>query len=244
MTCLSFSPLDPNYLATGYERHRSDYSLLIWDLASALSVVPPDGDEQWQRPIDRLEVSNPLARNSSEPKHIQHYCPSEQVNDVAFLPGSHQLLASANNKVIRLYDLRVPSPTKGSSFPREPSLANLAGAAYQWSTRAVLGLSPDPSHDFRFASYESSPGGSAGTVRLWDSRKSGETMSFDVRGGVTGLEWYGGEAGFAELGVGTRDGIALWDIIDGPVADESHVEDWTSIEGVRNGGWRWSIMRT
>lgn len=240
-TCIAFSPIDHNYIATGYEKHRSDYSLLIWDLSTALGAVAPDGNANWQRPLDRLEVTNPLAReatrlNPSEPRHIQHYCPSETVNDLAFLPKSYSLLASANSKSIRLYDLRAPGPSGGTASPRDPSSANALGASTQWLTRAVNGLTPDPTHACRFASYETSPGGSLSTVRLWDSRKAGgELASFDVRSGVFGLEWVSGGAGYAKIGVGTRDGVSLWDIMDGREITENGIEEWTTIGDVRNG---------
>jgi len=240
-TSVAFSQVDHNYIATGYEKHRSDYSLLIWDLSTALGTIPADGDPNWQRPLDRLEVTNPLARdatrlNPSEPRHIQHYCPSETVNDLAFLPNSYSLLASANSKAIRLYDLRAPGPSGGTASPRDPASANPSGASAQWFTRAVNGLTPDPTHSCRFASYETSPGGSLSTVRLWDSRKaSGELASFDVRSGVFGLEWVSGGAGYARLGVGTRDGVSLWSVIDGRDVTESGVDEWTTIGDVRNG---------
>jgi WD40 repeat protein len=232
--------VDHNYIATGYEKHRSDYSLLIWDLSTALGAVPADGNANWQRPLDRLEVTNALARdatrlNPSEPRHIQHYCPSETVNDLAFLPDSYTLLASANGKSIRLYDLRAPGPSGGNASPRDPTSVNASGAGAQWQTRAVNGLTPDPTHLGRFASYETSPGGSLSTVRLWDSRRAaGELASFDVRSGVLGLEWVSGGAGYAKLGVGTRDGVSVWDIIDGREANENGLDEWTTIGDVRN----------
>lgn len=241
ITSIAFSPVDHNYVATGYERHRSDYSLLIWDLSTAIGAVPPDGDANWQRPLDRLEATNPLARdatrlNPEEPRHIQHYCPSEHVNDIAFLPTGYSLLASTNNKAIRLYDLRSPSPSTGNASPREPATANTAGAVVQWNTRAVYGLSIDPSHEYRFASYETSPGQTISTVRMWDSRKaSSESASMEIRSGVLGLEWIGGGPGYAKLGVGTRDGVSIWDVMDGRMVDDNGVEDWTVIGDIKHG---------
>ena len=239
-TALAFCQSDPNYLATGYERHRSDYSLLIWDLSTALSVIPPDGDGNVQRPLDRLEVTNAHARdatrlNPSEPKHIQHYCQGEHVNDISFMPTGYSLLASANNKVIRLHDLR-GAGQPSSSTAREPTSAHSAGAASHWNTRAVYGLSPDIMHQHRFASYEPAPGGSASTVRLWDTRKTGtDVTSFEVKGAVTGLEWISGGEGYSKLAVGSRNGVSVWDIINGKREDEGgdHIES-TFAGDVRN----------
>jgi hypothetical protein len=243
-TSVSFSPTDPNYIATGYERHRSDYSLLIWDLSTAIGTIPPDGDANWQRPLDRLEVTNALARdatrlNPNEPRHIQHYCPSEHVNDISFLPTGYSLLASTNNKAIRLYDLRAPSSSAGNSTPKDPTTAGAAGAATQWNTRAVFGLTPDGTHQGRFASYETSPAQTISTVRIWDSRKaSGDVASFEIRSGVLGLNWVTGGPGYAKLGVGTRDGVSLWDISDGRIVDQGNVDEWTSVGDVKNGEWK------
>ena len=103
VTSLSFSPVDHNYLATGLERHRSDFSLLVWDVERAISSIPPDMDDSWQRPRDRLDPTHVIPKDTAEIKNIQHYCPSEHINDVAFMPLTiHSLLASANSKVIRL----------------------------------------------------------------------------------------------------------------------------------------------
>ncbi|WVF65929.1 hypothetical protein IAT40_000667 [Kwoniella sp. CBS 6097] len=253
VTSISFSPLDPNYVATGYERHRSEYSLLIWDIADALaaSQLPPDGDDDndghsWERPMaggeHRLSVTNLTAKvntNPSDPKHIQHYCPSEHVNSVAFMPRStHQLLASVSGKTIRLFDLRTPSPSAGgSTTPRDPpASASTAGASHQWFTRAVNGLTPDPVNEHCFASYEITPGGGPvnSVVRLWDSRKSGhELLNFDVPGGIVGMEWMKGRDGL--LGIGTKDkGVGLWEIIEGKrVEEEKVVEEWITLGGMR-----------
>jgi WD40 repeat protein len=178
------------------------------------------------RPMERIEVTNPLALSSrpGESRHIQQYCPSEQVNSVAFLPSSYTLLASTNGKQIRLYDLRAPSlANSATASPREPGAAS-GPAASVWLTRGVFGLTPDPQNSDRFASWEPVQGGS--TVRMWDIRKTGEVLSFDVGPGVVGLSWMAGG-----LGVGTREGgVGVWDIVSGTLLDG---EEWTTIGGMR-----------
>ena len=157
--------------------------------------------------------------------NIQHYCPAEHVNSVAFIPNTiHHLLASANGKVIRLYDLRTPT-SSGTSSPRDPGVAS--GAAVHCQTRAVHGLTPDPRHENQFASWENVQMGS--TVKLWDARKPGDVplISFDVFPGVVGLEWLGG----GKLAVGTREGVGVWDILHG---NKEGVE-WTTLGGMRQG---------
>ena len=229
VTALSFSKVDPSYIAIGYERHRSDASLLIWDINEIVSRLPASDDRNqgWTRPHDRLEYTNPsppLREGSKEVRHVQQYCASEHVNSVAFLPNTiFSLLASANYKVIRLYDLRVPGETQQSAQ---------TNTAASWLTRATQGLAPDPENSDRFASYE--PGQGGGVVRLWDIRKAGaELLSFEVgHGGVQALEWTTG----GRLGVGLRDGgVHLWDMVGQRREDGEgeHVDRWTTVGGMR-----------
>ncbi|WRT63824.1 uncharacterized protein IL334_000749 [Kwoniella shivajii] len=250
VTSVAFSSLDPNYLATGYEKHRSEYSLLIWDIADAISSassnsqLPLDGDKSWERPLSddtKLEVTNLTAKINvtSEPRHIQHYCPSENVNSLSFLPRTtNQLLASVSNKTIRLYDLRVPSGSAhGTHSPRDNQTpSSIAGSSIQWQTRAVYGLTPNEEKEGLFASYEVIPGGGQlhSVVRLWDVRKpSQEVLNFDLPGGVIGLEWMKDRPEI--LGVGTRDkGVGLWEIIEGKkVENDKIVEEWVTLGGMR-----------
>ena len=225
VTSLSFSTLDPNYLATGLERHRSDYSLLIWDVSAAVNFTPADTSSSWQRPLDRLEPTHSLGRDTGEIRNIQHYCPAEHIHSVAFIPETiNELLASSNNKTIRLYDLRAPGPT-GNSTSKDSGSAS--AAVMQWSTRAVYGIAPDSSHRHLFASWESLPGGSV--VRLWDKRRlTGELLSFEVgSGGVLGLEWLGDD----RLGVGTSEGVSVWEVVHG----QREGEERTTLEAMRSG---------
>ena len=104
----------------------------------------------------------------------------------------------------------------------------------QWLTRAVSSLSPDPSDTHRFASYESSSSGS--TVRLWDTRKPGsEILSLEVNGAILGTGWLPGGSGMTRLGVGTKDGVGVWDIISGQTTDHDGIHDWTSLGEMRQG---------
>ncbi|WWD08951.1 hypothetical protein V865_007066 [Kwoniella europaea PYCC6329] len=251
VTSIAFSSLDSNYLATGYEKHRSEYSLLIWDIADAISAsgIPPDGEEEWERPSieNRLEITNLTAKIniSSEPRHIQHYCPSENVNSLSFLPNSiNQLLASVSGKTIRLYDLRSPSPPSQSQNQHQASSpgaqgSTVIGSSSQWTTRAVNGLTPNPStqKEGLFASYEIIPAGANthSIVRLWDVKKPGyEILNFDVAGSIVGLEWKKGNND-GLLGVGTRDkGVGVWEIIEGKrVEEDKVVEEWVTLGGMR-----------
>jgi hypothetical protein len=50
------------------------------------------------------------------------------------------------------------------------------------------------------------------------------------------MEWLQVTNSVARLGVGTREGVAIWDIVSGTTVDEEHVEEWVTIGGLRNGG--------
>ena len=169
--------------------------------------------------MGRLQPTYILSKDGGEIKNIQHYCPAEHVHSVAFLPRTiHNLLASANNKVIRQYDLRLPGPSKESTSG--------GGAIAQWATRAVNGITPDPSEESTFVSWENGQIGS--TVKVWDVRKPREEMlSFEVgEGGVVALEWMGR----GRLGVGMRNGVAECQVVT-----VSGQEEWTTLGGMRTG---------
>jgi len=222
VTSLSFSARDPNLLAVGYERHRSDHSLLIWDVSDMIASFPPDpdGEAGYIRPPERLEVTNTSAARDS-PRHLQQYCPSEVVHSVAWMPASStELFASANNKAIRLYDLRLPS--RDQSMP-----------PVQWATRAVNFVTPDPARPNRLASVESTPQG--GIIRLWDARKPGaELAMLEVMEGsaIVGLEW---AQGSSEIAVGTREGgVNIFSVVNGPRKFDG-TDEWVTMGDVRHG---------
>lgn len=234
-TAIAFSPVDPNYLATGHDRHRSDYSLLIWDVADAMSRIQPDHPTaDWRRPLERLDVTNPIAKDRrflpTEPRPIQQYCPNETINSLCFLPSDiHSLLVGANSKAIRLYDLRVSDDQKSAgASPRDP--ASSSGATAQWVGRAVNGLTADPHRGERFASYELNSNHCI--VKVFDVRKPGvESVSFKVDGSVVALEWLDN----GRLAVGSREnGVSVWDIINGRREDTAGgTEDWVTLGGMR-----------
>lgn len=140
--------------------------------------------------------------------------------------SSTELLASAGNKVIRLYDLRVPMREVGGLS---------GGAVVHWQTRAVHYITPDPDRPKRLASVEPTPQG--GIVRLWDTRRpNSELCALDVQegGGIVSLEWAAGAGGGGSLGIGTKEGgVSLWDIATAGTRNDG-TDEWTTIGGMRN----------
>lgn len=234
VTAIAFSQVDPNYLATGYDRHRSDPSLLIWDVADAMSRIKPDvPNADWRRPLERLDITNAQAKDvrwlPTEPRPIQQYCSQDTINSLCFLPSSiHSLLVGANSKSIRLYDLRRPSEGPGSvASPREQATA--PGVTAQWMGRAVNGIAADPHRSERFASYELNSNHCI--VKVFDVRKPGvESLSFKADGTVVALEWL--ENG--RLAAGSREhGVSVYDIVNGRQEDKKGNEDWVTLGGMR-----------
>lgn len=236
-TGISFSPVDPNYLATGHERHRSDYSLLIWDVADALSRLPPEHNgSDWRRPLGRLDINNPQAKDPrwlpTEPRPIQQYCPNETINSLCFLHSDiHSLLVGANGKAVRLYDLRAPPAPPTGTSPRDQSI--VPGVAAQWAGRAVNGLAADPNRGERFASYELNP--DCAVVKVYDVRKPGvETLSFKVDGTVVALEWLQD----GRLAAGSREhGVSVWSLVDGERETKDGREEFVTLGGMRQCEW-------
>lgn len=237
-TAVAFSPVDPNYLATGHDRHRSDYSLLIWDVSDALSQLQPEHNgSDWRRPPERLDITNPQAslnlqkdpKKATEFRPIQQYCPNETINSLCFIYSDiHSLLVGANSKAVRLYDLRLPP---GPVASQSPNNSVVPGVTAQWSGRAVNGLAADPRRGERFASYELNSGHCI--VKVFDVRRPGEeTVSFKVDGSVVALEWLND----GRLAAGSREnGVTVWDLVDGKRETKDGSEDWVTLGGMRQG---------
>lgn len=257
---LAFSKLDPHYLVAGYDKTRSECSLMIWDLELALShgAYPSTAGRRFPLGSEgRLDIQYMPTGPASQP--IQQLLPSETINAVDTLPGSVSLiLASSNSKIIRLLDLRTRLPSSTNSpNPQTPATAyqptvpsrlsaSVLGNTPQapqdlqvsWSTatRAVYHLSAAPLNQHLVASSEE---GLGGTVRIWDTRYAqGDVLNFEAaRGGVIHLGWDESGGHGERLGVGTRDGgVLVYDVVSGQVVSEqvpSEGASWAALTHVR-----------
>lgn len=262
---LAFSKLDPHYLVAGYDKTRSECSLMIWDLELALghATYPTTAGRRFPLGSEgRLDIQYTPNGTSSQP--IQQLLPSETINAVDTLAGSVSLiLASSNAKIIRLLDLRTRIPSSTNS----PNPATPAATAYQpavpsrlsasvlgntpaqptphdlhvsWSTatRAVYHLSAAPLNAHLIASAEE---GLGGTVRIWDTRYAqGDVLNFEAaRGGVIHLGWDESGGNGERLGVGTRDGgVLVYDVVSGQVVTSSS----SSSEPPSSEGSSWAAL--
>ncbi|KAJ3550065.1 hypothetical protein NM688_g5111 [Phlebia brevispora] len=141
---LAFCPADPNYLAVGLDKVRSDASLVIWDVITAtatLSIksptqltfnVPPSGAPPRPQPL----IPKGDIASRTDPRVLQQLVQGDMVSSVAFLPKSTTLLlAGVSHRWLRLFDLRNPSPTVFTAASK------------------VHGIATDPFDQHRIACY-------------------------------------------------------------------------------------------
>ena len=83
---LSWNPLEHTNLAAGLEKHRSDFSIIMWDVGQLSSFV--------SKPVEALKPV--FEQGLSEVTHSLAW----------FLSQPKVLVAGMNNKHLKIYDLR------------------------------------------------------------------------------------------------------------------------------------------
>lgn len=158
---LAFCTPDPNYLAVGLDKVRSDPSLIIWDISSArqdlaIKGLHTDGETRVMAvpPMpSRPQPQIPRIGNPADPRILQPHAPTEAVSSLAFLPNStHVLLAGISNRWLRIFDLRASAPSASSVATK------------------VHGIATDPFDPHRIACYGEN------TVTVWDARKVSQPL--------------------------------------------------------------------
>lgn len=163
---LAFCTADPNYLAVGLDKVRGDFSLVVWDIASATpslqlrSAAPtptPTPPHQPQltfsvppraRPEPLIARGDALALAKADTKILQQHAATEVVSSVAFLPhATTLLLASVSHRWLRLFDLRTPTPSVLSAACK------------------VQGIATDPFDPWRVGCFGD------GVATVWDARR-------------------------------------------------------------------------
>ncbi|XP_064648261.1 GATOR2 complex protein MIOS-B-like isoform X2 [Lineus longissimus] len=125
---LCWNPLEPTLLAESLEKHRVDYSILIWDVNSRPMVSGPVTPERGH--VDSTE------RNIIT-KPVVELGPGETTLSFNWSPHEPKtLVAGMNNKFLRIYDLR------DTTHPRNVAL-----------NKAVHGITVDPHCEYRLASF-------------------------------------------------------------------------------------------
>lgn len=146
-TSVAWNPVNPNLIACGFDRHRSDQSLFVWDVSTYHSVSP----DKSKISIDaNLQLTSP-SPGKFYPKPKNEFGYAESVNSVIWLRQEPlTLTAGMNGKTLRMYDIRtqIKSTTAQSTI----------------SSKAVYGLCQDPLLDKRLATFFENQ------VHIWDTR--------------------------------------------------------------------------
>ncbi|XP_026277027.1 GATOR complex protein MIOS-B [Frankliniella occidentalis] len=120
---VAWNPSESNLIAAGLEKHRTDHSVLLWDLQRC----PHSNGHSSHHAPSSMEPTRPSAELGL----------SETAHSLAWLRGQPRcLMVGLNNKHLKLFDFRDPGRAVSST-----------------PTKAVYGLAVDPQADHRLASF-------------------------------------------------------------------------------------------
>ncbi len=214
---VAFCTEDPNYLAVGLDKVRSDCSLVIWDITSSvplLSFDPTNSSQDLESLVgsSRPQISVPRGKTNprQDPRILQQYAPQEVVSCLTFLPKSTQLvLAGISYRWLRLFDLRSQAP-------------NVLGAPGK-----IQALAADPFDQYRVASIGDN------NIPILDTRRLTSALMFSERDAMadsarlrhgsvfSGVEFSSTRRGC--LATLERDSayVRYWDLVDtsGPASE-------------------------
>ncbi|NXD06508.1 MIOA protein, partial [Nothocercus nigrocapillus] len=138
---LAWNPLDSNWLAAGLDKHRADFSVLIWDISSKYAPETAVATEKVRLsagdPEGGLVVTKPLYELGQ----------NDACLSLCWLPRDQKLLLAGMHRNLAIFDLRNTS---------QKIFVN---------TKAVQGVTVDPYFHDRVASFYE------GQVAIWDLRK-------------------------------------------------------------------------
>ncbi|XP_078094249.1 GATOR2 complex protein MIOS [Mustelus asterias] len=138
---LAWNPVDSNWLAAGLDKHRADFSVLIWDISSKYTpeiAVPAEKVRLSAGDTDAgLVVTKPLYELGQNDASLS----------LCWLPRDQKLLLAGMHRNLAIFDLRNTS---------QKIFVN---------TKAVQGVTVDPHFHDRVASFFE------GQVAIWDLRK-------------------------------------------------------------------------
>ncbi|XP_025945813.1 GATOR2 complex protein MIOS isoform X1 [Apteryx mantelli] len=138
---LAWNPLDSNWLAAGLDKHRADFSVLIWDISSKYALETAVATEKV-----RLSAGDPEA-GLVVTKPLYELGQNDACLSLCWLPRDQKLLLAGMHRNLAIFDLRNTS---------QKIFVN---------TKAVQGVTVDPYFHDRVASFYE------GQVAIWDLRK-------------------------------------------------------------------------
>ncbi|KAM8967903.1 GATOR2 complex protein MIOS [Pelodytes ibericus] len=138
---LAWNPLDSNWLAAGLDKHRADFSVLIWDISTKYT---PDV----AAPVEKIRLSTGDGEASTVvTKPLYELGQNDACLSLCWLPRDQKLLLAGMHRNLAIFDLR---NTNQKMFV---------------NTKAVQGVTVDPHFHDRVASFFE------GQVAIWDLRK-------------------------------------------------------------------------
>ncbi|MCI4391218.1 hypothetical protein PGIGA_G00131570 [Pangasianodon gigas] len=125
---LAWNPVDSNWLAAGLDKHRADFSVLIWDISSKYS---PEAI-----PAEKLRLSGDADSGMVVTKPLYELGQNDACLSLCWLPRDHpKLLLAGMHRNLAIFDLRNTS---------QKTFVN---------TKAVQGVAVDPHFPERVASF-------------------------------------------------------------------------------------------
>ncbi|CAL8337121.1 unnamed protein product [Gadus morhua 'NCC'] len=138
---LAWNPHDSNWLAAGLDKHRADFSVLIWDISRQSS---PDASVAAEKiRLSAVDVDS----GSVVTKPLYELGQNDACLSLCWLPRDQKLLLAGMHRNLAIFDLRNTS---------QKTFVN---------TKAIQGVTVDPHFHDRVASFFE------GQVAIWDLRK-------------------------------------------------------------------------
>uniref|UniRef100_W5MZ29 Missing oocyte, meiosis regulator, homolog (Drosophila) n=1 Tax=Lepisosteus oculatus TaxID=7918 RepID=W5MZ29_LEPOC len=138
---LAWNPVDSNWLAAGLDKHRADFSVLIWDISSKFA---PEASV----PTEKLRLSaGDTDAGLVVTKPLYELGQNDACLSLCWLPRDQKLLLAGMHRNLAIFDLRNTS---------QKMFVN---------TKAIQGVTVDPHFHDRVASFFE------GQVAIWDLRK-------------------------------------------------------------------------
>ena len=138
---LAWNPWDSNWLAAGLDKHRADFSVLIWDISSKYA---PDVSV----PMEKIRLSSGDTDSGLVvTKPLYELGQNDACLSLCWLPRDQKLLLAGMHRNLAIFDLRNTS---------QKTFVN---------TKAIQGVTVDPHFHERVASFFE------GQVAIWDLRK-------------------------------------------------------------------------
>ncbi|EMP32701.1 WD repeat-containing protein mio-A [Chelonia mydas] len=138
---LAWNPLDSNWLAAGLDKHRADFSVLIWDISSKYTTESAVATEKVRLSAGDTEAGLVVT------KPLYELGQNDACLSLCWLPRDQKLLLAGMHRNLAIFDLRNTS---------QKMFVN---------TKAVQGVTVDPYFHDRVASFYE------GQVAIWDLRK-------------------------------------------------------------------------